>query len=292
MTSMRCICRPLRRQCTWPRWANRRIGSSTSFTAWFRSPRRGLPSSRSACRTPRGPTRAFLLELAVAAQSLGAHRVRLADTVGVWDPPQTAQCVCDVRAVADRVQLGLHAHNDLGLATANSLAARAAGADSVDVTVLGLGERAGNAPLEQVVMALRVTAGVDCGVDTRHLTDLCRLVAAAAGESIPPRQPIVGRAVFEHESGVHVHAMQRDRRRYEPFPAEEVGGTGSRFVLGKHSGTAAVRWALAERGIHLADDGTAERLLGQLRRLAATRRGPVSPSELETLWRESAGQPS
>ena len=158
--------------------------------------------------------------------------------------------------------------------------------------MLGLGERAGNAPLEQVVMALRVTAGVDCGVDARHLTDLCRLVAAAAGESIPRRQPIVGRAVFEHESGVHVHAMQRDRRSYEPFPAEEVGGTGSRFVLGKHSGTAAVRWALAQRGIHLADDGTAERLLGQLRRLTATRRGPVSPSELETLWRESAGQPS
>jgi homocitrate synthase NifV len=236
--------------------------------------------------------RAFLLELAVAAQSLGAHRVRLADTVGVWDPPQTAQCVCDVRAVADRVQLGLHAHNDLGLATANSLAARAAGADSVDVTVLGLGERAGNAPLEQVVMALRVTAGVDCGIAARHLTDLCRLVAAAAGESIPPRQPIVGRAAFEHESGVHVHAMQRDRRSYEPFPAEEVGGTGSRFVLGKHSGTAAVRWALAQRGIQLADDGTAERLLGQLRHVAATRRGPVSPTQLETMWHESAGQPS
>nr|MCU0978646.1 hypothetical protein [Pirellulaceae bacterium] len=89
-------------------------------------------------------------------------------------------------------------------------------------------------------------------------------------------------------SGVHVHAMQRDRRSYEPFPAEEVGGTGSRYVLGKHSGTAAVRWALAGRGIQLADDGTAERLLGQLRRVAATSRGPVSPSQLETWWRESA----
>jgi homocitrate synthase NifV len=236
--------------------------------------------------------RAFLLELAVAAQSLGAHRVRLADTVGVWDPAQTAQCVREVRAAADRVQLGLHAHNDLGMATANSLAARAAGADSVDVTVLGLGERAGNAPLEQVVMALRVTAGVDCGIAARHLTDLCRLVAAAAGESIPPRKPIVGSAVFEHESGVHVHAMQRDRRCYEPFPAEDVGGTGSRFVLGKHSGTAAVRGALAERGIQLADDGTAEQLLGHVRRLTAARRGPVAPSELEIWWRESAGQRS
>jgi homocitrate synthase NifV len=231
--------------------------------------------------------RPFLLELAVAAQSLGAHRVRLADTVGVWAPEQTADCVREVLAVAGHVQLGLHAHNDLGLATANSLAARAAGADSVDVTVLGLGERAGNAPLEQVVMALRVTAGLDCGVDAQQLTSLCRLVAAAAGEPIPRRQPIVGRAAFEHESGVHVHAMQRDRRSYEPFPADDVGGAASRFVLGKHSGTAAVRRALAERGIPLADDGLAERLLVQLRRLATTRRGPVSPAELEALWRQT-----
>ena len=229
----------------------------------------------------------FLRQLAAAAQALGAHRVRLADTVGAWNPEQAAACVREVRASAAGVQVGLHAHDDLGLATANSLAALAAGADSVDVTVLGLGERAGNAPLEQLVMALRVTVGTDCGVDPRCLTDLCRLVASAAGESIPRRTPIVGQAAFEHESGIHVHAMQRDRRCYEPFPAEQVGGTGSRFVLGKHSGTAAVRWALAERGIQLDDDGSAKRLLGQVRRTAATRRGPVSPSELESWWRES-----
>lgn len=212
--------------------------------------------------------------------------MRLADTVGAWNPEQAAACVREVRASAASVQVGLHAHDDLGLATANSLAALAAGADSVDVTVLGLGERAGNAPLEQVVMALRVTAGVDCGVDPRRLTDLCRLVASAAGESIPRRTPIVGQAAFEHESGIHVHAMQRDRRCYEPFPAEQVGGVGSRFVLGKHSGTAAVRWALAERGIQL-DDDAARRLLAQVRRTAASRREPVSPGELESWWRES-----
>ena len=155
--------------------------------------------------------RSFLQELAAAAQSLGAHRVRLADTVGVWTPDQAAACLREVRAAAGTVQIGFHAHNDLGLATANSLAALAAGADSVDVTVLGLGERAGNAALEELVMALRVTAGVDCGVDAKQLSGLCRLVAAAAGESIPHRKPIVGRAVFEHESGIHVQAMLRDQ---------------------------------------------------------------------------------
>jgi homocitrate synthase NifV len=173
------------------------------------------------------------------------------------------------------------------MATANSLTAAAAGADSVDVTVLGLGERAGNAPLEEVVMALRVGSARDCGVDAKQLTALCRLVAAAAGEDIPLRKPIVGAAAFEHESGIHVRAMQRDRRSYEPFAAEQIGGAGSRFVLGKHSGTAAVRWALAQRGIRLADDGTAERLLARVRQWAALQRGPVSAARLESWWRQA-----
>ena len=195
-------------------------------------------------------------------RAAGRHGRRL-------DAGSGGACVREVRAAAGTVQIGFHAHNDLGLATANSLAALAAGADSVDVTVLGLGERAGNAALEEVVMALRVTAGADCGVDAKRLTALCRLVAAAAGESIPLRKPIVGRAVFEHESGIHVQAMHRDRRSYEPFPADEVGGSGSRFVLGKHSGRAAIRWALAQRGIDLPDDGTAEQLLDELRQTSS-----------------------
>jgi homocitrate synthase NifV len=227
----------------------------------------------------------FLIELAQAIQSLGAHRVRLADTVGVWAPEQTARAVRAVRSAASELPVGVHAHNDLGLATANSLAALAAGAESADVTVLGLGERAGNAPLEQLVMALRVTAGVDCGIAAKQLTALCRLVAAAAGEPIARRQPLVGQSVFAHESGIHVQAMQRDPRSYEPFPSAEVGGDGSRFVLGKHSGTTAIRAALAERGIPLLDKGTAQRLLTQLRHLVAQRGRPISPAELEALWR-------
>ena len=216
----------------------------------------------------------FLLELTAAIRSLGANRVRLADTVGVWSPEQTADCVRTIRGAAGDLQLGIHAHNDLGMATANSLSALAAGADSVDVTVLGLGERAGNAALEEVVMAARVTAGVDGGIDSRALTGLCQLVAAAVGEPIARRKPIVGRAVFEHESGIHVHAMLRDRRSYEPFPADEIGGTGSHFVLGKHSGVSAVRWALAQCGIQPADDHAAERMVIALRRLTVSRSLP------------------
>ena len=215
----------------------------------------------------------FLLELTAAIRSLGAHRVRLADTVGIWSPEQVADCVRRIREAAGDLKLGIHAHNDLGMATANSLAALAAGADSVDVTVLGLGERAGNAALEEVVMAARVTAGADGGIDSRALTGLCQLVAASAGEPITRRKPIVGDAVFEHESGIHVHAMLRDRRSYEPFAADEIGGIGSRFVLGKHSGTSAVRRALAQCGIQPPDDDAAKRLVSALRRLG------VSPSQ-------------
>ncbi|TVS07808.1 MAG: citramalate synthase [Planctomycetaceae bacterium] len=227
---------------------------------------------------------AFLLESTAAISSLGAHRVRLADTVGVWAPDQVADCVRQVRTVAGALQLGIHAHNDLGMATANSLAAWQAGADSVDVTVLGLGERAGNAALEEVVMAARIAASIDCGIDMQALSGLCHLVSTAACEPIPRRKPIVGRAVFEHESGIHVHAMHRDRRSYEPFPPEEIGATGSHFVLGKHSGTATIRWALAECGIHPPDDTTAKRLVAPLRHLAATRPGPISTGDLKLLY--------
>ncbi len=226
----------------------------------------------------------FLLESTAAIGSLGAHRVRLADTVGVWAPDQVAHCVRQVRSAAGDLQLGIHAHNDLGMATANSLAALQAGANSVDVTVLGLGERAGNAALEEVVMAARITASIDGGIDTRALTGLCHLVSSAAHESIPCRKPIAGRAVFEHESGIHVHAMHRDRRSYEPFPPDQIGATGSRFVLGKHSGAATIRWALAQCGIQPPDDTTAKRLVAPLRRLAATRPGPISTTDLKLLY--------
>ena len=121
------------------------------------------------------------------------------------------------------------------MATANTLAAVEAGAESVDVTVGGLGERAGNAALEEIVMALRVSCGIDCGVRTEALTDLCRLVAEAAGQPIPRRKP--SSAPTLHARIRHpCPCALRDKRAYEPFAACDVGGAGTQFVLGKHSG--------------------------------------------------------
>ncbi len=131
------------------------------------------------------------------------------------------------------------------MATANTLAAVRAGAESVDVTVNGLGERAGNAPLEEVVVALRVSLHQPCGVQTSRLCELSAFVARAARRPLPVSKPITGAGVFTHESGIHVRGLLSDPRTYEPFPARLVGRDGSRIVLGKHSGRAALQYVLA-----------------------------------------------
>jgi homocitrate synthase NifV len=222
---------------------------------------------------------AFLEKLALAVKESRANRLRLADTVGVWNPMQTGAIFARLGQRVAGLALGFHGHNDLGMATANSLAALAAGANSVDVTVGGLGERAGNAALEQVVMATALTLKRPTGIDTTMLWSICQCVAAASGQVIPTHQPITGSATREHESGIHVHAMLRDRRTYEAFPPAAVGAPESRFVLGKHTGKTALRHILAQRGVSLPGDLTAP-LLRRLRREATLRRGGVSPLEV------------
>jgi homocitrate synthase NifV len=193
----------------------------------------------------------FLARCARTAQRAGVDRFRLADTVGVWNPFQTHAVIQSLRAAVPELTLGFHGHNDLGMATANTLAAVLAGAASVDVTVNGLGERAGNAPLEEVVMALRLTLNKTCGIDTRRFSELSALVARASGRALPLAKPITGAGVFRHESGIHVRGLLSDRRTYEPFAAESIGRPGSEIVLGKHSGTAAIRHVLMEEGIQI-----------------------------------------
>lgn len=186
----------------------------------------------------------FLVRCSRAAADAGAARFRLADTVGVWNPFQVQTVVSRLRRAVRGIALGFHGHNDLGMATANSLAALVGGAEGVDVTVNGLGERAGNAPLEEVVMAVQLTLHRSCGVDTRRFAGLSTLVSCASGRPLPCNKPITGAAVFRHESGVHVHGLLTDPRTYEPFPAESVGHRPREIVLGKHSGKAAIQHVL------------------------------------------------
>ncbi len=190
----------------------------------------------------------FLARCLRAAVQGGADRFRLADTVGLWNPFQVHAVSSALAGQGKSLAIGFHGHNDLGMATANTVAAVMAGAGSVDVTVNGLGERSGNAALEEVVMALRLTCHVRTRIDTRCLAALSAVVAAAAGRPVDQSKPVVGSFAFTHESGIHVRGLLADRRSYEPYAAETVGRQGMEIVLGKHSGSAAVSYLLARQG--------------------------------------------
>lgn len=224
-------------------------------------------------------------EIGECAAECGVDRLRLADSVGLWTPDQTGHVIRRLRVALPDLALGVHVHNDLGMATANSLSAVQAGAEFVDVTVNGLGERAGNAPLEQVAVALKLGADCDSGVDPQALTALCRKVAEASGRPIPVNQPITGAHVFSHESGIHVRAQLRNPKAYQPFSAEAVGRS-SRIVIGKHSGTAAVEHVLNGRGIS-ADRDRVRGMMDQLRARAEKEGRGLSDLEVTELYMQN-----
>jgi homocitrate synthase NifV len=191
----------------------------------------------------------FLLDVALYAQECGASRFRFCDTVGILDPFTTYTQVKRL-VTALSIPVEMHTHNDFGLATANSLAGIKAGALSVNTTVNGLGERSGNAALEEVVMALKRIHHTNLNIDTSRLLEISRLVAAASGYNVHPWKAIVGQNSFAHESGIHAHGVLQNPDTYEPFSPEEVGGE-RRLVLGKHSGRHLLSNLLQQHGVVL-----------------------------------------
>jgi homocitrate synthase NifV len=196
----------------------------------------------------------FLLDVAQLTQSWGASRFRFCDTVGILDPFSTYQKVHQL-VLNLLIPIEMHTHNDLGLATANALAGIKAGAKSVNTTVNGLGERAGNAALEEVVMALKQIYGIKLGIDTSRFWELSQLVAAASKSNLPPWKAIVGANAFAHESGIHAAGILKNPNTYEPFNPEEVGRQ-SRLLVGKHSGTNLLQQMLVSCGITLDQEET------------------------------------
>jgi len=226
----------------------------------------------------------FLLRVIETAEKAGARRFRFADTLGILDPFATHDAFARMRANSS-LELEIHAHDDLGLATANSLAAVRGGATHVNTTVNGLGERAGNAPLEEVVVALLHIHGLPTGVAPRLLPDISALVAGASGRPVPVNKSIVGSGIFTHESGIHVSGLLRDPANYQALDPEELGRQ-HRMVLGKHSGVAAVIWAYREMGMTI-PDVQARAVLARLRSFSAqTKRSPGS-DELRRFYRET-----
>lgn len=214
----------------------------------------------------------FLCRVLETAQAAGAVRFRYADTLGVLDPFATHEAIARLRAASD-LDIEMHAHDDLGLATANTLAAVKAGATHISTTVNGLGERAGNAALEEAVMALRHLHGIDMGIDTRQLPLISELVAEASGRPVAANKPIVGGWVFTHEAGIHVDGLVKDAGNYQSFDPAELGRS-HRLVLGKHSGAAAVVNACRELGLTV-DAAIAQQILERVREHAMrTKRNP------------------
>jgi homocitrate synthase NifV len=227
--------------------------------------------------------RRFLFELVKFADDLGVNRLRIADTIGILNPLQTFGLIAAVKSKVPEVSLDFHGHNDLGMATANSIAAIEAGAKSVNVTVGGLGERAGNAPLEEVAMALMTTPDKLTSIDLRSLTRLCQRVSAMSRRPIPIAKPITGEAVFVHESGIHCQAQLYNFLSYQPFASETVGRQSPEFVLGKHSGSASIQYIMAKHGVPISKEEATE-LLGKLRRAASSKKGSVSVEELKAIY--------
>jgi 2-isopropylmalate synthase len=203
---------------------------------------------------------AFLCEVLEAAREAGATTLNVPDTVGYATPDEygaLVERVCALVARSPEVTVSAHCHDDLGLAVANSLAAIRAGARQVECTVNGIGERAGNASLEEVVMALHTRAeyfGVTTAIDTREIARASRLVAVCTGVEVPPNKAIVGANAFAHEAGIHQDGVLKYRATYEIMTPEALGLGGSTIVLGKHSGRNAVRRRLEGLGYAVSDE--------------------------------------
>jgi homocitrate synthase NifV len=222
----------------------------------------------------------FLRRVIELAESSGAKRFRFADTVGVMGPFAVHRIIRQLRSGSD-LQIEMHAHDDLGLATANTLAAAIAGATHVNTTVNGLGERAGNAALEEVAVALKQLRGISTGVRLDHLPQLSQQVELASGRAVGWNKSVVGRGVFSHESGIHVDGLLKDARNYQGLDPECLGRSHE-LLLGKHSGTRSLQTHLRDHGVTVSRR-EASSMLPRLRQFVTDHKRAPSLDELKKM---------
>jgi homocitrate synthase NifV len=196
----------------------------------------------------------FLFDFIEQAYASGARRVRIADTVGILNPFTCTELIRNIRVYCPDVPLCFHGHNDLGMATINTIAAYRAGAYAADVTINGLGERAGNAALEEVVMALDLSFKQPTDIKTEYLYEMSQTVEEVSKKKLPENKPVTGKDVLSHKSGIHVRSVLNNRKSYQIIDAERIGSTEKDFVIGKHSGKASVMSFFAEKGVRLSEN--------------------------------------
>jgi len=228
----------------------------------------------------------FLVELLEITRDLGGNRFRFCDTLGMMDPFTMFEKIAFLRAAVPEIELEVHTHNDLGMATANAIAGIRAGARFVNTTVNGLGERAGNAALEEVVMGLKHACGIDIGINTHRFRELSLVVAKASRRDLPAWKPVVGKRVFAHESGLHADGVLKDPCNYEGFDPAEVG-LSRQIVVGKHSGCSGMIERYSKLGIMLSRTD-ANLLLPVIRQEALRRKRDLKDRELMEIYLNGA----
>ncbi len=226
----------------------------------------------------------LLKRFVLDAEACGADRVRIADTVGIATPSSVIKLVSFLQS-ASHTALEFHAHNDLGMATANAYTALEAGCQAVSVSVTGLGERAGNAALEELAIALKLSGKYKTGIDTRKLSHLCTAVSKASGRAIEDQKPVVGKSAFQHESGIHCSALLKHPLSYQPFLPDEIGRDKYEMIIGKHSGRASIQHFFSERGIVMPRD-EANHLLALVRTTATEKKRALKPEELVGIYND------
>lgn len=253
---------------------------ATMTTVMAAARRRGLTVAIGFEDATRGEER-FLREMTKTAEQQGAVRIRLADTVGIASPSEMARLVAAVARELTACRVGVHTHNDFGMATANAIAALEAGARSVDTVVLGLGERTGCARLEEIVGYLSLVKG-ETGLQVNQLKPLAGYVAAVTGRNIEGSRPIIGDDIFTCETGLHLQGLRNDPRTYEPFAPEKVGNR-RRLLLGPKCGRRAILAHLAGLDRRFAED-IPEQAVQTVREATAVLRRPLSDTELRRLF--------
>ncbi|WZL73194.1 homocitrate synthase [Clostridiaceae bacterium 35-E11] len=228
----------------------------------------------------------FLVKFASMAKAAGADRLRFCDTIGFLDPVSTYQKIKKIKEAVD-IEIEMHTHNDFGMATANAIAGAMAGASFLGVTVNGLGERAGNASLEEVIMALKHSLAVTHQYNTTKLKEICEYVAKASNRPLSPWKSIVGENIFSHESGIHADGALKNPKTYEIFDPDEIG-LERKIVIGKHSGTAAIKNKLHQLQIHI-DEFTASKILEMVRMTAVSLKRCLTDRELLNIYEEYLG---
>ena len=222
----------------------------------------------------------FLKEIMTLGKELGANRFRYCDTVGILTPYKTYENIKDLCS-SSLLDVEMHTHNDFGMATANAIAGYEAGAYSSNTTVIGIGERAGNASFEQVLMSLRLL-GKEININSKALKSLIKTVSSASNRRVDTNLPIVGKNIFSHESGIHVNGMMKSKNAYEPFNPEELGLKRS-FPIGKHSGSSTLIYHLKSIGIE-PNMQIVQELLPKIREIVTNRKKVLSTNELKELY--------